>query len=207
MLYSLTTGIVFGLSAGWAPGPLLTLVITHTLKHGVGEGIKIALAPLITDFPIILVSFYFLTRLKDFHHVLALISLAGGFYVLYLAYTGFRTELVNLDTTESRPQSLKQGSLANALNPHPYLFWITVGTPFMLECGKNNPLAALVFVLSFYLLLVGSKVFLALLVGKWRAFLTGKAYGAVMRALACLLAFLALLLFKDAWTLLGEGNE
>ena len=52
MFSALTAGILLGLSAGFAPGPLLTLVIAQTLKHNVREGIKVALAPLISDFPI-----------------------------------------------------------------------------------------------------------------------------------------------------------
>lgn len=52
-------------------------VIAHTLTHGFDEGIKIALAPLITGFPIILLSLLLLTRLSRFDHVLAVFSLAA----------------------------------------------------------------------------------------------------------------------------------
>jgi threonine/homoserine/homoserine lactone efflux protein len=48
-----TTALVFGLSAGLSPGPLMTLVIAETLKRGIPAGIRIAVAPLITDLPII----------------------------------------------------------------------------------------------------------------------------------------------------------
>ena len=47
-------GAAFGLSAGITPGPLLALVIAQTLAHGPREGGKVALAPLLTDSPIIL---------------------------------------------------------------------------------------------------------------------------------------------------------
>jgi threonine/homoserine/homoserine lactone efflux protein len=40
-----TTAVVFGLSAGLSPGPLLTLVIAETLKRGIAAGIRIAVAP------------------------------------------------------------------------------------------------------------------------------------------------------------------
>ena len=40
----ITTGFILGLS-GLIPGPLLTLVISETLKHGVKEGIKVAASP------------------------------------------------------------------------------------------------------------------------------------------------------------------
>ena len=50
MLHFLTLGTVLGLSAGLAPGPLLTLVISETLQHDIRAGIKVAVAPFITGF-------------------------------------------------------------------------------------------------------------------------------------------------------------
>ena len=61
----LLSGVVFGLSSGVTPGPLLTLVISETLKHGKKEGIKVAIAPLLTDLPIVLVTIFILSRLKE----------------------------------------------------------------------------------------------------------------------------------------------
>ena len=51
-----SAGLVYGLSAGFSPGPLMALVISQTLKHGIREGAKVAVAPLITDLPIILLA-------------------------------------------------------------------------------------------------------------------------------------------------------
>jgi len=45
------SGIVFGLSGGLTPGPLFTLVVSETLKHGVKEGIKVSVVPLFSDLP------------------------------------------------------------------------------------------------------------------------------------------------------------
>lgn len=58
MIDFLTIGAALGLSAGLAPGPLLTLVISETLQHGVKSGVKVALAPVITDLPITLLTFF-----------------------------------------------------------------------------------------------------------------------------------------------------
>ena len=119
MVSALAVGTVLGLSAGLAPGPLLTLVITQTLKHNAREGVKVAAAPLITDLPIILLSLLVLTRLTDFDVILGLISLAGGLYVLHLAYGSLRVEPVNLQASDRQPRSLSKGALINLLNPHP----------------------------------------------------------------------------------------
>ncbi len=50
----IVTAAFLGLSGGLTPGPLLTLVVSETLKYGTQAGIKVSLAPLLTDTPIIL---------------------------------------------------------------------------------------------------------------------------------------------------------
>jgi hypothetical protein len=80
---------------------------------------------------------------------------------------------------------------------------MTVGTPFILKAHKESLVPALAFIFSFYLLLVGSKVFLAILTGKSRRFLSGRGYLYAMRVLAALLALFALFLFRDGLVLLG----
>jgi len=72
----LTIGTILGLSAGLAPGPLLALVISETILHDIRAGIKVALAPLVTDLPIIVLTIFILSRLSGFHGILGVISLA-----------------------------------------------------------------------------------------------------------------------------------
>ena len=203
MIVSLGAGIVLGMSAGLSPGPLLTLVISQTLKHSIKEGVKVALAPLITDLPIILISTFVLSRLANFRTVLGIISLIGGLFVMYLAYESFQTSKLDIGIQDAEPQSLWKASVVNILNPHPYLFWFSVGAPTIIKAWEKNPFAALVFVIGFYVSLVGSKVCVASLVGKSRQFFIGKTYVYLMRILAALLLIFALLLFREGLDLLG----
>ncbi|MCG7869591.1 MAG: LysE family transporter, partial [Candidatus Thiodiazotropha taylori] len=92
MLTSLTSGLILGISAGLAPGPLLTLVVSETLQHNIGSGIRVALAPLITDLPIILVMLFIVNELSSMQPVLGLISLLGGCFVFYLGYQNIRVK-------------------------------------------------------------------------------------------------------------------
>lgn len=202
MLSALVTGIILGLTAGLTPGPLMTLVIAQTLQYGFREGALIATAPLITDVPIILVSLFTLARLADFEPILGLVALVGSLYIFYLAYRTLRTSPVGVGTSEPAAKSLRKGAIINALNPHPYLFWATVGAPLILRAERSETLAPWLFVGSFYLFLIGSKVVIALIVGRFRAFLSDKPYIYIMRTLAVLLAGLAILLFRDAFVLM-----
>lgn len=81
MIELLIAGITLGLYAGFSPGPLLVLVISQTLKHGYKEGIKVALAPIITDVPIILVTVLFLSLISRYNSILGVISIIGGVYL------------------------------------------------------------------------------------------------------------------------------
>lgn len=203
MLTSLTSGLILGISAGLAPGPLLTLVVSETLQHNIGSGIRVALAPLITDLPIILVMLFIVNELSSMQPVLGLISLLGGCFVFYLGYRNIRLKGLQLDLQPRHSKSLLKGILANSLSPHPYLFWFSVGGPIVIKAMDTSVLAPYLFVLSFYALLVGSKIVLAVAVGQSKQLLSGSLYLTTIRSLGVLLCLLALFLIFDGFSLLG----
>ncbi len=203
MNHYLMMGLVLGLSAGLAPGPLLTLVVSETLAHDMKAGIRVALAPMISDFPIVVVTLFVLAKLSAFNSVLGIISLVGGMVILKMGVGGLKTAGVTLDYGDQAPKSLSKGVLVNVLSPHPYLFWISVGGPAVTKAWEITPGAAVGFVSTFYLLLVGSKVVLAVLVARSKSFLTGKIYVYTMKALGLMLCILALFLVRVGLGLLG----
>jgi len=206
MGYYLTIGAVLGLSAGFAPGPLLTLVISETLRHGIRSGIRVALAPVVTDFPIILLTLFVLSRLSSFHGILGIISIAGGVFILSMGYESVRAKGFDLQVGNAQKRSLRKGILANMLSPHPYLFWFSVGAPTMTKALVEGPWAPAAFVAGFYACLIGAKIALAVLVGSSRSFFRGAVYVWTMRTLGLVLIVLALLLFRDGFRLLGFGG-
>jgi threonine/homoserine/homoserine lactone efflux protein len=203
MVTLLSAAAVYGLSAGFLPGPLLALVVSQTLRYGTREGAKAAMAPLITDLPIILVSVLVMRSLSESRTALGFISMAGGLFVIYLACECFRTTRLDMDGSKVGPQSLGRGAVVNALNPHPYLFWLTVGGPSVIRAWAESPLWAVAFVAVFTRCIVGSKVLIAAVVGRSKHVLSGKVYGAVMRVLGLMLLVFAALLFKDGLELTG----
>jgi threonine/homoserine/homoserine lactone efflux protein len=200
----LGAGVVFGLSAGFSPGPLMALVISQSLRHGAAEGMKAAFAPLATDLPIILVSVLVLSRLSMYRPVLGGIAILGGLFVAFLAWGTFRANRVSLDARDAAPRnSLLKGAAVNALSPHPWLFWLTVGAPTLLKAWAGGAVPAAAFVAGFYACLVGAKVALALLAGRAGERLQGSAYRCLMRILGALLLVFAVWLLRDGLQLLG----
>jgi len=185
MIHSLTIGAALGLSAGVAPGPLLTLVISETLQHGVKAGVKVALAPVITDLPIIALACVAIAKLSSFHDVLGVLSLAGGLFLVFMGCDTMRPTQLGPASPAAKPGSLAKGILANVLNPHPYLFWFSVGVPTMVKAFQLSSMAPLAFIGGFYTMLVGSKILLSMVVGKSATFLAGSGYRYTMRCWGC----------------------
>jgi len=204
MIAFLSAGALLGVSAGFSPGPLFALVLSQTLRHGIKEGCKVALSPLVTDLPLIILSTLLLRQLVDFKPLLGCVSLLGALFLMQMAYGTFRCGLSGPAFEGSTPQSLGRGILVNLLSPHPYLFWLSVGAPTILKgMSGGNPLAAPAFVVGFLGCLVGAKILLAVLVGKSRRFMAGRVYLSIMRALGLLLLLFSFLLIKEACSLLG----
>lgn len=202
MEYFLSFGLVMGLASGLSPGPLLTLVITESLQHGVKAGIKVALAPIISDAPIIIVMLLVMDQLSGFNALIGLLSLLGSGYVFYIAYDTLRHKPQAQQQNQGPSKSITKGVLANVLNPHPYVFWLAVGAPTIIKSISVSLFAPVVFLVGFYLPLVGSKVALAVLLGRHRELLSGRVYAYVMRFLAALLVVFAVLLLIEGVNLL-----
>lgn len=199
----LLSGMLLGLAAGFSPGPLLVLVITETLQHNLAAGCRTALAPLVTDLPIVLGAFFMLQSLAHFEAVLGGVSLLGALFVLRLGWGSLRCQGLTWSPASLRPQSLRKGVLVNFLSPHPYLFWLSVGGPLVVRGLEVSPWAAVLFISGFYVCLVGAKLLLAIIASRSRSFLTGPAYLFTMRLLGALLILFALRLVYDGLHLFG----
>lgn len=88
--------------------------------------------------------------------VLAALSAAGALFVGWLAW-----EALHGRSDETATGDLRRAVVVNALSPHPWLFWATVGGPVVVEAGAGGAAA---FVAGFYAMLVGAKVAVAAVV-------------------------------------------
>lgn len=197
-------GLALGFGSGVAPGPMFALVLSAALRGGFRNGAVVAMAPLITDIPIVILCLTVVSQLSD--DVVRGLTLAGAAVLAWYAYEAgrdaFTTTLSDIRGSAERAQSarrsLRQGVVANFLNPSPWLFWIGVGGPLVTQAWEAAPANAVAFVVPFYVLLVGSKVVLAWAVGAGRGRLTDRGYRAVLGSAALLLHALSATLVMRA---------
>jgi len=199
----LIAGAVFGLSGGFSPGPTTAVIVSQTLRFGVKDGLKVAIAPLLTDAPIILAATLLVDQLARFEAVLGMITLAGAAFLTYLAIDSFRIKPVALATENVEPNSIRKGFMANLLNPHPYLFWFVIGAPKLLDALHVATLNGILFLVGLYVCLIGAKMLVAVLVGRSRDFLASRGYLMVNRLLGVVLLVFAAAFLRDGLRFLG----
>lgn len=197
------TAFFLGLSAAISPGPLMTLMISETLKYGKGTGIKMAVAPLLTDFPILVLSIFVLSSISRIHFLLGLISLLGALFLGYLGYESIMTKHVHIKVDSSPNKSILKGVIVNFLNPHPYLFFFSIGGPIILRGMKEHLYNGPLFVITFWTVLIASNICIVLLVHRSRGFLESKLFVNILRILGVILVIFAALFLKESLGLFG----
>ena len=198
-------GATIGFSAGIAPGPLTLLVITRTIQSGLRDGIKVAAAPVLTDIPIVALCVVILDRAKDIPIILSGIAFAGGLALLKMALMHWRSSSLDINAPAKPGGALLAGVIANFLNPHPYLFWMTVGVPMILQSRTTGGYVASAgsFMCGMFLVMISTKLALALVAQSFRSTLQGPAYRLLNRLSAVALVFFAIAFAREGLRQLG----
>ena len=153
-MYYLSQGIIFGLYAAVLPGPMQAFIISQIFKIGWRRALKLAFIPLFSDGPIMLTLLLILSQLPFWF--ISGLRIAGGIYILYLAWDAYRTSKINnssegLPITEKNSKnSFFKGVGMNLLNPNVYIFWSTIGVPNILAGWLESPLQGLSFLIGMY---------------------------------------------------------
>ncbi|NWG07782.1 MAG: LysE family transporter [Chloroflexi bacterium] len=145
-------GIGYGFAAAAQPGPLQTYIISQALVRGWKKSLPAAFAPLISDGPIIALCLLALSQVPSWFQ--KFLYVAGGLFVLYLAYGTYRSwrdfETNTTVTETSAQQSVFKAAFVNVLSPGPYIFWSLVTGPILVAGWRENPAWGFAFMVGFY---------------------------------------------------------
>lgn len=142
-------------------------IISRTLTGGWRHALPLACTYLVSDIPIVSAVLLILFNVPDL--VRDILHLAGGIFLLYLAWGAFRTfrELNRKQPmqTQSRVQSLFKAVTINLLNPNPYLTWSLVMGPKLIDAWQENPVHGISLLGGFYGTLVLTTAVIILIFG------------------------------------------
>lgn len=164
----LLRGLVLGATAAAQPGPFQAFLLSLIARNGWRRALPAAFAPLLSDGPILLVVLLVLTRLPE--RFLSILQMAGGLFLLYLAWGAWRSFRRGLAADPAAGENAMRGgilkaALMNMLSPSPYIFWATIAGPILLAGWRESPALGLAFLLGFYVALIGGLALFILAVG------------------------------------------
>ena len=163
-------GIGFGFAAAVQPGPFQTYLISQALTKGWKRTLPAALAPLLSDGPIIALCLLVLSQVPPW--LQRFLYIAGGLFVLYLAYGAYKSWkrfVPNRSLPEAgTQQNVLKAALINMLSPGPYIFWTLVTGPILLAGWRETPLYGMGFLSGFYLTMIFSLAAIIFLFGTAR---------------------------------------
>jgi threonine/homoserine/homoserine lactone efflux protein len=152
-----TQGVSLGFSAAVSPGPFQAFLLSRAARVGVRRALPLALAPLVSDGPVVVTVLLVLTAAPPV--LLRGLEVGGGLLLLWLALGAWRT------AGEAGPEapvgredprgSFLRAALVNAAGPGPWVFWSTICGPILLEAWRASPARGVAFLAGFYLVLVG----------------------------------------------------
>ena len=193
----LLQGIVLGITAAASPGPFQAFLINQTLTGGFRRGAPVAFAPLISDIPIVILILVLLDQLPP--GFLNWISLAGGLFLLYLAWRLWGRWRAGSGSQLPDPPpsfSLWRGVLMNTLSPGPYTFWTFVNGPLLLQALRQSWMHGAAFILGFYGTMISSLVGIAALFHLARRLGPRVVRLLMLASLILMIVFAALLLIR-----------
>jgi threonine/homoserine/homoserine lactone efflux protein len=156
----LTLGIAYGFAAAATPGPLSMYLISQAVSHGWRRTLPAAFAPLLSDGPIAILVLTVLSQVPS--TLVKYLQLLGGAFLLYLAFSAWRTwrefNSENNILPESNPNRLLKASMINWLNPNPYLGWSILLGPAVISGWQQSPSSGMALLLGFYTSIIATMI-------------------------------------------------
>lgn len=161
MLGLFVKGLTLALAAVAIPGPSQAYIVSVALQAGWRRALWVAIAPLISDIPIIIGVLLVLNQMAEIvPNLIQIIQVIGGMILLYIAWNSWklvRSGVIFGAATEGETpivleprQILTQAMLVNLFSPGPYIFWTTVNGPILLQGLQQSVFHGLAFLVGFY---------------------------------------------------------
>lgn len=166
MLHYFIQGFLLGFPTSAQPGPFQAYLLSQSVKKGWKKTLPSALAPLLSDGPIIILILVLLKNLPS--SFLSIIRLAGALFLVYLAFGAFKVFLHG-DAAEQDGEDksgLGKAILINMFGPGPWIFWSTIGGPILLTALNSSIILGVAFLLGFYFAMIGMFSLYILLFGQ-----------------------------------------
>jgi threonine/homoserine/homoserine lactone efflux protein len=209
MIEIFLSAMIVGFSGAIVPGPMFVVVLTQSSSKGIWASFFISLGHSILELLILILFLIGILKFADNPVFVRVIGVLGGVALLYIAsdilYKNFKKkisiDLNNMDLAKMKKKSnlfnIFQGALTSAANPYWLIWWLTIGSAFLLKSRSfGYPGIA-----SFYFGHISADfiwyMFVGILISKGRRFISMKVYRIIMLLCSLFLVYLGIKFIID----------
>ncbi|MDO8964601.1 MAG: LysE family transporter [Coriobacteriia bacterium] len=187
------------LTGAMAPGPLLTVAVEQTLRHGKRAAMLLMVGHALLEAALLTGLAFGLHRILVLPAVSTGLSLVGGAFLLWMGGTMLRDAVrgrisLDLKATEAAPGRfgpIVRGAAVSLANPYWVMWWATIGLKLASDSIAIGPLGIAAFFLGHELADFAWYFVIALAVASGRRFISDRVYRWVIGGCAALLVYLA----------------
>jgi len=182
LLIIFSTSFVVALSGALMPGPLLALTISQTARHGFWAGPLLIFGHALLETLILVVLVLGLVRFKVGEIIPAVISIIGGAVLIAISIQSLTKSrhmtMPNASSpiTGSNRQGIIIGILGSAASPYFFIWWVTIGTSYLLWSLKLGAWGVASFFTGHILADLGWYTLVAFIITSGRKIINDTAY-------------------------------
>ncbi|MCS7113877.1 MAG: LysE family transporter [Nitrososphaerota archaeon] len=183
-----------------SPGPVLAVTIAKGYRSKMA-GALIALGHGTIEFPLIFMFYFGLSEFLDNPVIHKVISLIGGFIMIYLGLQTFRAKGVenNEQSKYVNQSSFVAGLVTTGMNPFFFITWVGIGSTLVHNLAFFGIVAVLVFAITHWSCDLLWSTFVSVTVFKSRRFWTPKVFKVVFILCFAILVFFGLWFIVSAF--------
>ena len=177
----LITSFVIGLTGALAPGPTLVATIDSSLKTGWTAGPKVFIGHAFTELLIFLLIILGLATAAQ--HYSRFIALIGGIALIafgLITIKGSRTASMVSPSEDKISSPYIAGILTSAANPYFWIWWLSVGSAFVIAGLRGGLIMASLFMIGHWGADFGWYTFVSTSLGRGRSILSDANYQRIL---------------------------
>ncbi len=168
------------LSGALAPGPLLTAVVTKSIRHGSKAGPAIILGHAILEIIMVVAIVFGLSKFINRPQVIKSISIAG--VIILLAFGINMLKSIKNISLKLEPDNSKNSNLPllgvtmSIINPCWSIWWLTIGLGLVLGASKLGLIGICIFLMGHILADLSWYSIVSLTISKGKKFISNRTY-------------------------------
>jgi threonine/homoserine/homoserine lactone efflux protein len=193
---ALWLGVLFGVGAALAVGPITATIVQEALARGLGASFRVILGSATADLVLIVPALAAGWLLAGVAGARLYVALVGAAYFVYLAAEALRDSRRmwrgGAAPAAAPGWAFGKGMLGNLLNPLSWTFWLATGTPTMLRAfDASGWPGLLLFTATWFVVAMAIEAIIALAVVRGRRAAAPRTLAASSAAAAAVFVVLA----------------